>query len=262
MKKTIKIKKGDVKMSVNFKIGVTERGDAGINLEWLNKISEMQGAVLITKNITDAFIASVMPFKDKIIIHATITGWGGSIVEPGVPYPEEQITHIRRLIAEGFPASHIVIRIDPIIPVKAGVSRAQNVINLVHRYLPELHRYRFSVLDMYPHVRQRFIKNNILMPYNGFNPPDHSFRAIERFIESQDMSDIFETCAEKNLSSPRIIHTGCISETDLKILNLDMPEIIRTKKQRPDCLCLPFKTEMLSSKHRCSHKCLYCYWYD
>jgi len=245
-----------------IKIGITERGDAGINLEWLNKISQIQGAVLITKNVTDDFINAVLPFKNKIIIHATITGWGGSIVEPYVRKPESQIIQIRKLIDKGFPASHIVIRIDPVIPVHAGLTRMQQVINLVHIYLPCLHRYRFSILDMYPHVKQRFISSHIIPPYDTFSPSDNVFREIEAFIEKQDSADIFETCAEPKLQSPRIIHSGCISETDLKILNIEMPEIKQTKRQRPDCLCLPFKTELLNSKHRCPHQCMYCYWYD
>ena len=44
-----------------MKIGFTERGDAGIDLSWVSKLenNEVDGAVLITKNITPVFINNV-----------------------------------------------------------------------------------------------------------------------------------------------------------------------------------------------------------
>ena len=45
-----------------MKIGITERGDAGIDLSWESKLKydAIDGAVLITKNITDRFREVVM----------------------------------------------------------------------------------------------------------------------------------------------------------------------------------------------------------
>lgn len=43
-----------------MKIGITERGDAGRDFSWESKLSSVAGAVLITKNITDAFIDKVI----------------------------------------------------------------------------------------------------------------------------------------------------------------------------------------------------------
>ena len=34
-----------------MKIGITERGDAGLDLSWKEKIHEMDVSILITKNI-------------------------------------------------------------------------------------------------------------------------------------------------------------------------------------------------------------------
>ena len=65
-----------------MKIGITERGDASIDYGWEEKLDMVDGAVLITKNITDYFISRILPLKEKVILHATITGFGGSILEP------------------------------------------------------------------------------------------------------------------------------------------------------------------------------------
>lgn len=67
-----------------IKIGITERGDAALDFSWYDKLSTVSGAILITKNITDEFIHRVMQAYQngyKLIIHATCTGWGQSIIE-------------------------------------------------------------------------------------------------------------------------------------------------------------------------------------
>ena len=111
-----------------YKIGITEAGDAGVDLSWVDKMGSVDGAVLITKCISPNFVDAAMKFKDKIIVHATITGYGGTILEPLVPYPYEQYGAIMYLIEKGFPKEKIVIRVDPIIPTRKGCERALNVI--------------------------------------------------------------------------------------------------------------------------------------
>lgn len=39
-----------------MKIGVTERGDPSIDFTWTKKLDKMDGAILITKNLTDKVI--------------------------------------------------------------------------------------------------------------------------------------------------------------------------------------------------------------
>ena len=45
-----------------MKIGITERGDAGLDFTWYNavKTNKVDGAVLITKNITSEFTDKVL----------------------------------------------------------------------------------------------------------------------------------------------------------------------------------------------------------
>lgn len=75
----------------------------------------------------------------------------------------------------------------------------------------------------------------------------------------------FYTCAEPELAKygkyGQIIECGCISEQDLKILELNIPDKISVNMQnRNGCLCLSCKTELLTEKVQCPHKCIYCYW--
>lgn len=55
-------------------IGVTERGDAALELSWARKIDSVDGIILITKCINNSFIEKAIEFKDKLIIYVTCTG--------------------------------------------------------------------------------------------------------------------------------------------------------------------------------------------
>lgn len=57
--------------------------------------STVDGAIVITKCITPDFYEVALANKDKLIIHATITGYGHSILEPNVPpqYEEFMMTN-------------------------------------------------------------------------------------------------------------------------------------------------------------------------
>lgn len=60
-----------------MKIGITERGDAGLDYTWVTKLNKMDGVILITKNLSDKFIQTVTDcYKSypNIIVHAGCTG--------------------------------------------------------------------------------------------------------------------------------------------------------------------------------------------
>lgn len=115
-----------------MKIGITERGDAGINLSWVSKVNTVDGMILITKNLTETFCLQVLDLYNKgykIIVHCTCTGYGNSSLEPNVPDYKTQLKHLAYLIDMGFPADNCVLRIDPIFPSEKGLNRVREVIN-------------------------------------------------------------------------------------------------------------------------------------
>ena len=246
---------------MRYKIGITEAGDAGIDLSWQNKLSKIDGAILITKNITTSFIRAVLPFYGKVIVHATITGYGGSIVEPNVPNPRNQFLGLNHLLESGFPLDYIVIRVDPIIPTTKGIDKAKWVIDEALRY--GLTRFRVSVLDLYPHVRQRFVDAGLTDPYNGgFQASIVQLEKVDGMlakIKQQHGSHIrIESCAEPNLH--QTIQCGCISSYDLDLLRLNDYDDDFSGYQRKHCMCYSGKIELLEHKKQCPHGCLYCYW--
>ena len=57
-----------------YKIGITEAGDAGVDLSWVEKLDRVDAAVLITKCVSPDFFDATLEHKDRLIVHATITG--------------------------------------------------------------------------------------------------------------------------------------------------------------------------------------------
>lgn len=259
-------------------IGITERGDAGLDLSWVNSFTSesVDGAILITKNINDAFIYEVLKLtrvyssKGKvvpIIVHCTVTGWGKTVVEPNVPKYEVQLQQLRNLINSGFPAENCVIRVDPIWPTTNGLRKAVSVIAAAAEIIPEVKRYRVSLLDEYAHVKERMCEAGFSPVYGHRFYPDASVvkeAAHELILHCpfKDQSFVYECCAEIELCKyPMFVAQGCISYMDLTIMGISYNENMAVNGQnRKGCLCLTCKKELLTRKERCPNGCMYCYW--
>lgn len=253
-----------------YKIGITEAGDAGIDLSWANKLASVDGAILVTKNITPGFIKKVLENKNKLIVHVTCTGYGGTVLEPYVPASRLQRCAATDMVLRGFPREKVVIRVDPIIPTEKGLGRALDTIEAFMR--EGFNRFRVSIIDMYPHARDRFKDAKLPLPYgeNGFSPDGEQLAAVDEMIREareywaelrRDPARLrIESCAEPGLREP--IPCGCISSFDLALLGLETGDTDSVGPQRPKCMCYSGKTELLTHKQRCPHGCLYCYWKD
>lgn len=264
-----------------MKIGITERGDASIDYQWVEKLPSVDGTILITKNLTDRYIDTVIKCYengDKLIVHATCTGWGRTDFEPNVPDYKTQLHQLKKLIKKGFPADHCVLRIDPIFPTLSGLNRVMEVIHEFQKQKTGIKRIRISVYDEYHHVKER-LKAAGYRPCYGEN-----FHASPKQMESVanalrqfsyctyshhgqvTMRNQFETCAE-DLLVKRYPHSfkqvGCVSNKDIELMGLE-PVLNKEEngQQRTGCHCLTCKTELLTNKYRCPNQCIYCYWKD
>lgn len=258
-----------------IKIGITERGDASLDSSWMIPIAnaKVDGAILITKNITTEFTDIVVSFHNegyKLIVHCTCTGYGGTALEPNVPAYKTQLDNLKKLIDKGFPKDHCVLRIDPIFPTEKGLHRVDDVIKYAYNIglLPYI-RVRVSILDEYGHVRVRFSKHGWSSVYgSNFQASDLQLQMVIDTLGQYQM--IYETCAENRLFEyacayryPYLFEkTGCISNRDLDILGFPMIKTTTNPQQRAGCNCLDIKTELLNNKKRCNYKCEYCYWRD
>ena len=65
------------------RIGVTEAGEIAFNLDAFDRLYKAN--IIITKRLTDELIEKLIEHKNKIILHLTCTGMGGTRIEPFVP---------------------------------------------------------------------------------------------------------------------------------------------------------------------------------
>ena len=101
-------------------VGITERGDPALDLSWKEPVLKGLPSILITKD--PLALSKEITSDMNIIVHCTITGYGGTKLEPNVPVPEMSIKGLLRII-DIIGIERVVLRIDPIILYDMGAIR-------------------------------------------------------------------------------------------------------------------------------------------
>jgi hypothetical protein len=221
-----------------------------LNLVWLEALRRgvVDGVIAITK-APQNLLGRTLP--EQVVVHCTVTGHGGSDIEPGVQPPEVTLVAYHDLV-DRYGSERIVLRIDPILACdEAMVGRAEEVAQQAEG------RVRISFMDFYYHARQRFLREGIEYDQPDFHAPQSLRRKLwDRFDALVPRGEVLEVCAEPGLVCP-----GCVSERDVAARGLEglSGEV---GKQRKHCCCVAEKKELLASRERCAHECLYCYWKD
>jgi hypothetical protein len=239
-------------------VGITESGDISFDLDAFKNLRKAN--IIITKRLTEELINKLVEHKDKCILHLGCTGMGGTPIEPLTPSLVKTREMFDSLINAGFPVEQVVLRIDPVVPTNKGTETALKVIKMFKN--SGITRVRYSCLDMYKHVKERFVQHNIKPPYETFHASLHKRIAVHDILDAAcfmlDMD--LEACGEPDITS-----ISCISQKDIDILGLTNEiKLDGNADQRTNCHCPANKVEILT-KHkpsRCKNKCLYCFWRD
>ena len=248
------------------KIGITDLGEPCFDTSWIDKTSLVDCLVLVSKGHSELFHNKLLEFKDKTVWHCTITGLGGTKIEPGVVDPMRSLDEVKKVIDAGFYASNVVVRIDPISgeALYSQLSLPSSYQDLIEGIIDKAYsfgvrRFRYSYLDLYAHARKR-------LEDNGFTVPKYplTFEEMQEWAalfgrKEDDLEGIkFMSCAEKFV--PDHHRVGCVSVEDFKLLGLDPSSCSdRLLGQRKTCLCCSNKTELLKMTTPCKHGCLYCF---
>lgn len=238
-----------------MRIGITERGDASNHLPYLKSLmaeKSHEGYILITKH-PSALVDQ--DFPPNVVIHCTITGHGGTVIEPGVKPWQEELPAAKKLL-DRYGSERVILRIDPILwPMfdsGLGTEHSPSLrVAAAGRELGFL-RLRISFIDAYPHVLKRF-RNAGILNANG----DPSFHMhLDWRSRMWDLLGKPEVCGEPGLPC-----YGCVSLRDILAMGLDIKDASGQKgRQRWSCTCIAEKTELLKTRGQCPSKCLYCYW--
>ena len=229
-------------------IGITERGDAALDLSWKPWVEDNKPAILITKDPLK--LAQHLNSNYRIVVHCTITGHGNSPLEPNVPCTETAMHgfhEIRKLLLP----EQVILRVDPIILSPFGQEKADGICRMVNN-LSKL-TVRISFLDNYNHVKERFRQSSVSSLGYDFHAPLENRVNFLKKLKLNYPNFTFEVCGEPGMEC-----TGCISVTTCKTLTVK--PAIGYSKQRNSCACLAQKKELLNNRKQCAHGCLYCYW--
>lgn len=244
-------------------IGITETFDPCFVDGWETKLLEAN--IIISKELSDEMIEKLLITQDRVIFHHTVTGQGNSILEPNVKSTEFEFEQFKKLISRGFPISHYVLRVDPIMLFnQTCLNNVRKVFDLWSDYAQTnivKIRTRVSIIDLYNHVIERFTIANFKIPWKSFTAPQLVFNKAESIMYKYTSFLNFECCAEQNFSNAFINKLGCASNEDLRILNVRLDDYGKPeKKQRDTCMCLAKKQILNVKPSRCGHQCLYCFW--
>jgi DNA repair photolyase len=251
-------------------IGITEKGDPYYEEDsWFKWIEYGKPCILVTKHLNG--ILGKHPFllqQNNIIIHCTITGYGGTIFEPNVPNPQIILKTLENI--DDKYKNKVVIRIDPIIPIDQFFKQSKKIFKSCMSL--GFKRFRISILDMYFHIWDRLktiVGGNLIEDFAKvygnrykaeacihaeFNLRQKIIEGFKKEIEGKDEVKL-EVCCEPGIES-----IGCISEADFPILGIK-PDMTLVFKHRPRqfCDCLSLKHELLKGGN-CKSGCFYCYW--
>lgn len=197
---------------------------------------------------------------DQIYLLLTITGLGGTPLEPEVPQPEYVLKTLPDLVDFSGSPLRIAIRYDPLIDVvdsknihfsNIDSTLFQGVLDSVSAV--GIKRIITSFVTLYPKVKKRLDKYD-------FRIIDHPLGEIKDYILKNMLPRIeklrmqLSTCV-----LPEITQKGCIDGNILTELHprKEPCSLVKDKTQRQSCHCT--KSTDIGMWFPCYHNCIYCY---
>ncbi len=192
----------------------------------------------------------------------TITGLGGTFLEPLVPKPEIAISQIDDLVKIAGNPERVAIRFDPIIYWKKDGNLESNLyyFNEVVKATEKsgVKRIIFSFMSIYPKCVRRAEKAGIEWIDLEIGKKREIVQRLYERVEKFGLELL-------NCCNPETLEFGAkkASCIDGELLNRIHPkgwkvEIKKDPGQRKDCGC-NYSVEIGSYVQSCPHACLYCY---
>ncbi|HEX7400789.1 MAG TPA: DUF1848 family protein [candidate division Zixibacteria bacterium] len=220
--------------------------------------------VIWTKNPRNMLVHSrlnrVLEKLDQIYVLLTVTGLGGTPLEPNAPSADQIFQQLPAIIDFIGSPRRLAIRYDPLIDVLfQGKERLSNLD--INRFSDILNRAQFfgveRVIVSYVTLYRKVIKR---LKANNFEILEHPLEEITGFIQNQMIPQVeklgmrLSTCVLPNLTQK-----GCIDvRTLIEMHPLRIPcSQAKDKTQRGECHCT--KSLDIGQWFSCCHGCVYCY---
>ncbi len=198
----------------------------------------------------------------QVYLHFTVTGFGGTEIEPAIPEPLKALNQLKKLV-DLFGSERISLRFDPILfykkeeKVKTNFDFFPQIVEFSEKF--NIKRIIFSFVQFYPTVIKRFKKAGI----EYIDPPENEKISLARKLVNKlkNSSAKLYSCSQDFLTIlDGVEKSRCI---DAEYLSEIHPlgwkiEHKKDRGQRKECGCSQSK-DIGSYSLNCPYPCLYCY---
>lgn len=205
-----------------------------------------------------AGVRELLAAYEQLVFQLTITGLGGSRLEPRVPAWREAAAQLPALVAWAGDARRVSVRYDPVVhwweggSVQSNLGLAEAIFDAVAASgVPSV---RVSIATIYRKMRGR--------GFDWYDPgPEERAEIGGRLAELARARGLeLYACADPSLVAAGIAASSCIDGRLLAALHprrLPLPTH-KDRGQRPACGCTP-SVDIGSYRVKCPHACAYCY---
>jgi DNA repair photolyase len=222
---------------------------------WSKDLSNLLGNAHDLRDLLAAY--------DQVYIHFTVTGLGGTAVEPGVPPYRDALAQLPECVAIAGHPHRVSVRFDPVLCWEDGEAVRTNL-----PYFPAvaaaaaaqgIRDIRMSFAQWYGKAKRRAVARDFAF----IDPPDQEKRS-----RASSLAEIAAThgltlhaCSQPALAGiPNVRPSVCIDAVLLGALHprREPASLRKDRSQRANCLCTESK-DIGSYTQACPHGCVYCY---
>ena len=202
-------------------------------------------------------LRKVLECYEQIYLHLSVTGMGGSALEPGIPHEKEVLARLPELVDMVGDPERISWRFDPI----AHLEKEGKPICNLDRFLPlarkvadlDIKTCRISWMEPYGKVIGRLKKRGYIINNPSPQQRQQEFKTLASWADELGIE--LNVCAIEGFDRSRCIDGELFQR--LHPRNLPCSNR-RAKDQRKLCGCTK-SLDIGWYSQSCYHKCLYCY---
>ena len=222
-------------------------------------IKKGEPVIIYTKGHLPTEVIDKAKVYKNLAVEISITGWGGTWLEPRVGRPQQMINYFNKLV-QVFGKNRIRLRIDPVIPTVEGVARASSIALMLYKPVKII----TSMIQLYKGQEKIFTKLGIDMNKYTIKSGNALYpeKALaERWYKlltniNPNLIGLVQFCGMP-YEIEGAVHTGCIDDELLQAIGVTDYKKIAPGKQRPGCKCTIQKKQAIMGV--CNHGCKYCY---
>jgi hypothetical protein len=208
-------------------------------------------------------LADLLGAYDQVYCHFTVTGLGGTAVEPRTPPAGEALAQLPALVAFAGDPRRVSVRFDPVLFWEEGGRRRTNASDFPRiaaaAAAEGIKDVRTSFAQWYGKAKRRAASRRFAF----VDPPESEKKryAAELAATAAALGLALHACSQPEIARvPGIAASSCIDGALLESLHPRRQPASRRKdrSQRPDCLCTESK-DIGSYTQACPHGCVYCY---